>query len=113
MPGSQVPLASAGRPSMPERRLFIGRLGDMQGAAAPHSPKRSRRYGDLGSRAFALAIIIPLGLLLRMHQIGAASLWYDEIFSAYWIHPPLSYLWTDGLVIETTPPLYYTLLKLW
>jgi len=45
--------------------------------------------------------------------MDAASLWSDEAFSAYWIHRPLSYLWTDGLIIETTPPLYYTLLKLW
>jgi mannosyltransferase len=98
---------------MPERRLLIGWLGDTQRAAAPHSARRSRRHGDLSSSAIALAIITALGLLLRMHQIGAASLWYDEIFSAYWIHRPLSYLWTDGLIIETTPPLYYTLLKLW
>lgn len=61
----------------------------------------------------ALATISLLGLALRLHQIGATSLWSDEAFSAWWIHKPLGYLWTDGLVIETTPPLYYTLLKLW
>src|SRR3954468_6154760 len=61
----------------------------------------------------AIAIIIALGFALRLYQMDAASLWSDEAFSAYWIHRPLSYLWTDGLIIETTPPLYYTLLKLW
>ncbi|TDH61307.1 hypothetical protein E2C06_17540 [Dankookia rubra] len=61
----------------------------------------------------AAATITLLGLALRLHHIGAASLWSDEAFSAWWIHKPLGYLWTDGLVIETTPPLYYTLLKLW
>src|SRR4051812_14753812 len=61
----------------------------------------------------AIAIIIALGFALRLYQMDAASLWSDETFSAYWIHRPLRYLWTDGLIIETTPPLYYTLLKLW
>lgn len=60
-----------------------------------------------------LGAITLLGLALRLHQIGAASLWSDEAFSAWWIHKPLRYLWTDGLFIETTPPLYYALLKLW
>lgn len=61
----------------------------------------------------AVGTITLLGLAMRLHQIGQASLWSDEAFSAWWIHKPLGYLWTDGLVIETTPPLYYTLLKLW
>ncbi|MFC7477469.1 hypothetical protein ACFQS7_24120 [Dankookia sp. GCM10030260] len=50
---------------------------------------------------------------MRLHQIGDASLWSDEAFSAWWIHKPLRYMSTDGLLIETTPPLYYVLLKMW
>ena len=61
----------------------------------------------------SLVLVCVVGLTLRLHQIGTASLWSDEAFSAWWIHKPLRFLWTDGLVIETTPPLYYTLLKAW
>lgn len=68
------------------------------------------QFAALLGSVFALCI---LGLTLRLHQIGAASLWSDEAFSAWWIHKPLRFLWTDGLVIETTPPLYYMLLKAW
>ena len=85
----------------------------MQGLAALRLITGRSQNGGLSPSALGLVAIIALGLLLRIHQIGAASLWYDEIFSAYWIHRPLSYLWTDGLIIETTPPLYYSLLKLW
>ena len=69
--------------------------------------------GPAAVQLAAVATITLLGCALRLYQMGDASLWSDEAFSAYWIHRPLSYLWTDGLIIETTPPLYYTLLKLW
>ena len=83
------------------------RAGSDAVIAAPFKP------GQTAAIPAVVAIIITLGLVLRLHRIGAASLWSDEAFSAYWIHEPLGYLWTDGLIIETTPPLYYTLLKLW
>ncbi|WP_431269877.1 glycosyltransferase family 39 protein [Dankookia sp. P2] len=80
-------------------------------------PFGASRPGWLTGQALAVfsaaATITLLGLALRLHQIGEASLWSDEAFSAWWIHKPLGYLWTDGLVIETTPPLYYSLLKVW
>ena len=63
--------------------------------------------------AVAVGFVATLGLLLRLHQLDAASLWSDEAFSGHWIHRSLDYMWTEGLVIETTPPLYYMLLKAW
>ncbi|MFL5338211.1 MAG: hypothetical protein ACJ8H8_34855 [Geminicoccaceae bacterium] len=65
------------------------------------------------ARLAVIAAVTLLGFALRLHQIGQTSLWSDEAFSAWWIHKPLGYLWTTGLIIETTPPLYYTLLKFW
>ncbi|MBL6455012.1 glycosyltransferase family 39 protein [Belnapia sp. T6] len=61
----------------------------------------------------ALATVTLLALMLRLYDLDTASLWSDEAFSGHWIHRSLAYLWTDGLVIETTPPLYYMLLKIW
>ena len=85
-----------------------------RGGAIPFVASRgSRLTGQALAVVTALTTITVLGLALRLHQIGATSLWSDEAFSAWWIHKPLGYLWTDGLVIETTPPLYYTLLKIW
>jgi mannosyltransferase len=86
----------------------------------PHATT-PRAWPIQGSRAvlpgtmlmFAVAAITAFGLILRLQGLAAASLWSDEAFSAYWIHRSLSFIWTDGLVIETTPPLYYMLLKGW
>ncbi|GGC67719.1 hypothetical protein GCM10011504_52120 [Siccirubricoccus deserti] len=61
----------------------------------------------------ALIGITALGLLLRLYRLDAASFWSDEAFSGYWIQRDLGFIWTDGLFIETTPPLYYMLLKIW
>jgi hypothetical protein len=63
--------------------------------------------------AAALLAITACGLMLRLLRLDATSLWADEAFSAYWPHRSLYYLWTAGLFIETTPPLYYMLLKFW
>lgn len=83
------------------------------GAISYGASRPSWLTGQVLAVATALATITVLGLALRLHQIGEASLWSDEAFSAWWIYKPLGYLWTDGLVIETTPPLYYSLLKVW
>jgi hypothetical protein len=69
-----------------------------------------------GSAAFwpaALALATLAGLLLRLWRIDAASFWSDEVFSILWVRMDLWLLWGEGLEIETTPPLYYTLLKGW
>jgi mannosyltransferase len=64
--------------------------------------------------ALALGFIILLCVALRVHRIGAASLWSDEIFSRYYANLfGLHYLFTDGLSNEPTPPTYYLLLRGW
>jgi mannosyltransferase len=80
----------------------------------------SRRFGA-GPRAAAFPVrLVPLvGLLTvgalaaRLAGINAASFWSDEVFSVLFIKEPLRFLWSRGFVVETTPPLYYTLLKAW
>lgn len=68
----------------------------------------------LASRTVVVVLgLTLLGLVLRLWRLDAASLWADEAFSAEWIHRSIGYIWTDGLIIETTPPLYYMLLKFW
>jgi mannosyltransferase len=85
-----------------------------RGGAVPFLASRPSWLTSQALAVFtAVATITVLGLALRLHRVGEVSLWSDEAFSAWWIHKPLDYLWTDGLVIETTPPLYYTLLKVW
>ncbi len=60
-----------------------------------------------------LSLIATLGLALRLYRIDAASFWSDELFSVFWIQNSLGFISIDGLEIETTPPLYYLLLKPW
>lgn len=56
---------------------------------------------------------MALGAALRAFDIGAASLWNDELFSRYYAQLGLRYMWTQGFSLETTPPTYYTLLVGW
>jgi 4-amino-4-deoxy-L-arabinose transferase-like glycosyltransferase len=71
-----------------------------------------RRFAITGTST-ALAAIAVLGLALRLFRIGDASLWSDELFSVLWVPNSFGFLWGPGLEIETTPALYYTLLKPW
>jgi mannosyltransferase len=62
----------------------------------------------------ALGSIVILCAALRIHHLGAASLWSDEIFSRYYADVfGLHYLVTNGLSLETNPPTYYLLLHFW
>ena len=79
---------------------------------------RNRHQGSLRCFAMtgtgmALATIAAFGLALRLFRIGSLSLWSDELFSVLWVRNSLGFLWGPGLEIETTPSLYYTLLKPW
>jgi 4-amino-4-deoxy-L-arabinose transferase-like glycosyltransferase len=60
-----------------------------------------------------LAGITLVGFAIRMLGIARSSYWSDEMFSVFFIREPLYFLWTRGFIVETTPPLYYTLLKPW
>ncbi|HYO51357.1 glycosyltransferase family 39 protein [Archangium sp.] len=60
-----------------------------------------------------LALIVVVGGVLRFYQLGAQSLWHDELASVELASNPPSLLWSDWMVRETNPPLYYTLLHYW
>jgi uncharacterized membrane protein len=58
-------------------------------------------------------MVTLVAIALRFWRIDAASYWSDELFSIFWVRESLGMMWGPGLEIETTPPLYYTLLKAW
>ena len=60
----------------------------------------------------ALAVILLAAFALRLYQLGAGSLWYDETVSALLASKPLAAMWAHtGRDIH--PPLYYALLHFW
>ncbi len=65
------------------------------------------------SPALALGAILLVALALRLLLLGRESLWFDESFSWAWSRLPWGTLWGAAARIETIPPLYYSLLKLW
>jgi len=73
-----------------------------QGHAAP--------VCSLAGRAprLLLAMLIAVALL----RIGTAdySLWYDELASLEFARQPIPRLWSEWMLRETNPPLFYTLL---
>lgn len=60
-----------------------------------------------------LGSIICLAAGLRFYDLGGPSLWYDEIASLTFARQPLALLWSDWMLRETNPPLYYSLLHIW
>ncbi|MCO6453625.1 MAG: glycosyltransferase family 39 protein [Caldilineales bacterium] len=64
------------------------------------------------SQRLALIFILLAAFGLRLHQLGADSLWYDETVSAMLAAKPLAMMWahTAG---DIHPPLYYALLHGW
>ena len=75
------------------------------------------KAGPLGVRSTAvvLAVIIALGIGLRIHRIGAESVWWDEYASLMHLGAPD--LWTflklNRTLDPATLPLYYSLEYLW
>lgn len=59
-----------------------------------------------------LGAILILALALRVVGIDY-SLWYDEVASTQFAATPVHLLWSDWMIRETNPPLYYTLLRAW
>lgn len=60
----------------------------------------------------ALGAIVVLALSIRF-ATADYSLWYDEIASTRFAATPPRLLWSDWMIRETNPPLYYTLLGGW
>lgn len=45
--------------------------------------------------------------------LAGTSLWFDEQASVFFSDQPFARLWSDWMLRETNPPLYYSLLKVW
>ena len=78
------------------------------GTAAPAAATVPVRPALIGI-AFALLVYAAVHVLAR----NVYPLWFDELFTAYWIEHPHTYLWWEGQNTEANPPLYYSLLRLW
>ncbi len=97
----------------------------MKGAPPGPLPDEEARLKSLLERPFAPVdpmtrtdILIAVGLtlaafLLRGIGLGHHSLWVDEGASLLFARADWSYLWTVLPQVETNPPGYYMILKLW
>jgi uncharacterized membrane protein len=59
-----------------------------------------------------LTIIVIAAGVLRFAVIDH-SLWFDEQASAFFSDQPFARLWSDWMLRETNPPLYYSFLRVW
>jgi hypothetical protein len=57
--------------------------------------------------------LLLLAFWLRLHRLGADSLWTDEIASIGFARLPWTTLFGPIAALEPTPPTYYVLLKAW
>jgi hypothetical protein len=69
------------------------------------------RRAITGSTALGLACVALIAL--RVPIAAMPALWIDEVFSLYHSSRSLGHLWTEGWRLESSPPLYYTLLWAW
>lgn len=61
---------------------------------------------------FCLAILLSVGAWLRLHNLGAPSIWADEMQAAFGASFPLDYLARWIMQVEVHPPTYHLLLKI-
>jgi hypothetical protein len=71
-----------------------------------------RRGGPSRAVLAGLACALIIGTALRLHRIGAESLWLDEAFSVDLAHSTLSRLFIETAK-DVHPPLYYLALHYW
>jgi mannosyltransferase len=74
-----------------------------------HPPPQIRK--GFAPHYVLLLAILGGGFALRVASLGRLSLWLDEAISWRFAHFPLYALWHE--VLDTHPPLYYSLLHLW
>jgi 4-amino-4-deoxy-L-arabinose transferase-like glycosyltransferase len=71
----------------------------------------------LGARSRALSawpLFCALGIAATVRiATSNYSLWFDDLASLFYAAQPLERLWSNWMVRETTPPLYYVLLQGW
>lgn len=78
------------------------------------SPERLRRLSWVGHEAeiIALTAILLLASLLRVYQLGARSLWLDELTILRSVYPAGGLFDALGYASLGHPPLYLFLLRL-
>ncbi|MBU3924310.1 glycosyltransferase family 39 protein [Patescibacteria group bacterium] len=59
-----------------------------------------------------LIAILVIGLILRLYNLIAVSLWHDEAFSALLIRYPFGEM-IARIILDVHPPLYYIILRVW
>jgi uncharacterized membrane protein len=69
--------------------------------------KRITKYGC------ALLAITLIGLFLRLYQLSAQSVWYDEAFSIWIAQLSVPQLLQTQPQVDASPPLYYLFLHYW
>ena len=60
-----------------------------------------------------LAAIVLAATIFRFWDLGRPSLWTDELYTLGFAKLPPDLLWSDWMVRETNPPLFYSLLATW
>jgi hypothetical protein len=71
----------------------------------------SRPGVSIGTTLLVCACIALLAL--RVPVAAQPAMWIDEAFSLYHAHGAFAHLWTEGWRLESSPPLYYSVLWAW
>ena len=64
-------------------------------------------------KEYVLLIILIVGFLLRIYNLGGESIWFDEAGSAYYAKLNIFNLFKTVSSGDCTPPLYYIILHYW
>jgi hypothetical protein len=91
--------------------LHVAQTAVIRTAATPASVPSA---GTGGTRAGLIlaAIAIVVALVIRF-ALANYSLWFDEYASLFFAEQPYARLWSDWMLRETNPPLFYSLLRGW
>ena len=69
---------------------------------------------DRRATVVAVLLVVVLGAVLRLYQLGSQPLWVDEATSLRFARQSLSGLWSWSTIVDPgNPPLYYSLLHGW
>jgi mannosyltransferase len=60
-----------------------------------------------------LIVVLWVGAGVRLHALGAPSLWLDEAYTWYLLRPSWHDIWSTMQLISDTSPLYYVVMRLW
>ena len=97
-------MKGAPRPPLPPEQAALKRMYER-----PFAPPDPLRPADL-----VLAALLALAALgLRWLHLGAPSLWADEGATLLFAQADWPFLWTRLPAVETNPPGYYALVKIW